>query len=229
MFTIKAFSFNKSTPDEQNEYIKVSSLIGDGSVLDRRKDRNERRITADRRKMLAKFFSKIDKRVLKKRRDLSIRRDSDQELTEAVENIDELELNANTIKGLIREQMDVIERIGDLSTSAKEMEPQEIKDHLQELSCDIRFQNKKEQHFLRLYVGKEVINVNEDVGKSLSELHSDSYTSNSRVLKLMDKYQTADISTKNIGFFLLDLSMIHEKLRENLNMKQSHLYPKYLA
>ena len=229
MFTIKAFSFNKSTPDEQNEYTKVSSLIEDGSVLDRRKDRNERRITADRRKMLAKFFSNLDKRVLKTRRGLSTRRDFDEELPEVVENIDELELSASTVKGLVREQMDVIESIGELSTSAKEMEPHEIKDLLQELSCDIRFQNKKEQHFLRLYVGKDVKNNKEDVGGSLSELHSDSYTSNSYVLKLMDKYQNAEVTTKNIGFFLLDMSMIHEKLRENLNMKQSHLYPKYLA
>lgn len=228
MFTIKAFFLNKNTLDNQSEYTKVSSLLEDSSVLNRRKDRHERRITADRRKMLADFFSKTDRRALKTRRELSIRRDFDRELTGVVESIDELELSASTVKGFIREQVDIIEKIGDLSTSAKEMESHEIKELLQELSSDIRLQRQKDQYFLRLYAEKEIINLEGEAVIPLSELHSESYTISSQVLKLLDKYQIVEISTKNIGFFLLDMSLIHEKLSESLNMKQSYLYPKYI-
>lgn len=225
---IKAFSFKKSNPDKQSEYTKVSYFIKDGSVLDRRKNRKDRRITADRRKNTDTFYPHKDRRVLKTRRGLSTRRNSDKRLTDVAENIDALELNANSVKELIQEQMDVIEKIGGLSISAKEMESHEIKRFLQKLSCDIRFQNKKEQHFLRLYIDKVVINIS-NIGGGLSELHSDNFTKNSQILELVNKYQTADISKKTIGGFMLDMTTVHEKLRECLNIKQSHLYPKYLT
>ena len=60
--------FHSALSARDNDYIPASTLIKEGSVLDRRKKRNERRTNADRRVGLSKIVSTLDRRKQGERR-----------------------------------------------------------------------------------------------------------------------------------------------------------------
>ncbi len=227
MFGINKFS-SKKAQDIEGEYVAVSSLIEEGSALDRRKPRNDRRLNPDRRKILGSFVLGEEHRVIKYRREVSSRRDTDLKTTESIEDVDELELTANNVQALIREQILFIEKIDKLSLSVKELELQGIKGKIQEFVAAVRFQVKKEQHFLRLYLDKDVKDyADEDTGNSLSDFNTDIYNVSAQVLQLLEKYTVTKAKKENVGFFLMDMNNIRGKLSHCLERKQKHLYPKY--
>ncbi len=75
MFTEKILSSIKNSPDEQEEYIKVSSLL-EGTVLDRRKETGSRRLAFGRRGMPDTMSARSDKRMHDTRRIKKDRRKS---------------------------------------------------------------------------------------------------------------------------------------------------------
>jgi hypothetical protein len=227
------FGINKSSNQNAkntDEYIAVSSLIEDGTVLDRRKPRNDRRLNPERREILGGFISGVENRVVKIRRKVSSRRDFDQTSKDVVENIDDLELTASNVQGLIREQILLIEKIGKLSISVKEKEFQGIKEKIQKYTEEVRLHVQKEQHFLHLYLDIEIKDYSgEEIGSSLSDFNSDIYTVSGQVLQLLEKFTVSEVKDENAGFFLMDMNKVRGKLSTCLEKKQNHLYPKYFA
>jgi len=228
MFSISSFLPKKSHSGDLDGYVKVSSMIEEGSVLDRRKYINKRRLLVDRRTILGGFFSGVEKRILEQRRVSFTRRESNQEENEIIETVEGLSLNENNLALLIKEQVAVIKKIGELSLSAKNLEFGETKEQIQQVSRVIRFQVKKEQHYLHLHLARGVNDFNDEAGASLSDIHSENYNTSDRVLQLLEKHQITDLSTSSVGFFLLDMNIVLEELKGCLEKKQSYLYPKYL-
>ncbi len=227
MFGISKLS-SKKTQDTDDKYIPVSSMIEEGSALDRRKPRNNRRLNPDRRKLLNSFFVSEEKRSIKHRREISSRRASELQSTGTIDNIDELQLTTSNIQALIREQIFFIEGIDELSLSVKEMAFQGVQDKTQEYVDAVRSQVKKEQHFLRLYIDKDVkYYEGEEAGSSLSDFNTDIYDVSNQVLQLLEKYTVTKVKEENAGFFLMDMKILRDKVSHCLERKQNHLYPKY--
>ncbi len=218
----------KKPQNNGNEYVTISSIIEEGSVLDRRKPRNDRRLHPDRRKILGTFVADEEQRIVKYRREIQSRRGSDLKKDETIENIDEMELTENNIQTLIREQILFIEELDKLSLSVKEMEFQGVKEEIKKYVASVRFQVKKEQHFLRLYIDKDAKDLtDEETVNSLSDFNTDIYNVSAEVLQLLEKYSVKEVKANNAGFFLMDMNNLRTKLTHCLERKQNHLYPKY--
>ena len=231
MFAISRSS-PKRTKKEVDEYIKVSSLITEGSTLDRRKVREERRLTVERRKVFSSLFSGEEKRENKleqRRKDLD-RRNIDQLSSEVVACADKLKLNETSINALINEHSIIVKRLEALLSLKKEVGFNHIEDKVRDVYVDIQTLMQKEEYFLCFYleINKEKLN-EVHIEKLLSIINTDISKLSEEIVQLVEKYRLAKVNQTNIGFIQLDMGIIREKLSACLVKKKLNLYPIYIT
>ncbi len=228
MFGINRSSSKGTKSDE--EYIKISSLIKEGSTLDRRKIEKERRLSTNRRKIFSSLFTGFEKRnKLKQRREVSCRRD-DVEGNQVIESIDSLALNEKTINTLISEQVFIIKELNELLSLVKEKGFINIEEKLYQVYSNINNIMQKEEYFLCLYLDKNKGKISDvHIEKLLSIINSDISKLSNDVVRHMERYRIAKINQSNIGFVQLDMGIINAKFSACLENKIKHLYPIYIT
>jgi hypothetical protein len=210
-----------------DEYIKVSSLI-EGSSIDRRKEREERRLSFKRRKMFSSSLYAGEERrenKLEDRRKKTDRRDGD---CEAIKSVDELKLNSSSINTLIEEQKMTMKRLDKLLSLKKSEDFSHIEDKVKDVYIDIQSLMVKEEYLLCLYLETNKEKLTEvHIERLLSIIHTDISKLSDGVVQLVEKYRLAQVNQKNVGFVQLDMSIILNKFSACLEKKEALLYPIY--
>jgi len=172
MFTISRLFSKNNNINVQDQYIKIASLIEEGSVLDRRKLSNDRRDTIERRVRLRNAFYGLDKRCDNNRRSASGRRmeeSLEKNADESVNNGREAP-NLNDVEILVRDQLEIIKRISELSSAAKINEFQGIKEKIRDISFKVKSITREEEKLLYLSFDKNVKDSSEKTDNSLTEI-----------------------------------------------------------
>ena len=229
MFTISRLFSKNNNIDVQDQYIKVASLIEEGSVLDRRKLSNDRRNTIERRVRLRNAFSGLDKRCDNNRRSASSRRMEEpleKNAYESVDNDREIQ-NLNDVEILVRDQQEIIKKVSELSEVAKLNEFQGIEEKIRDIRFKVKSITCEEEKLLYLSFDKNVKHSSEQTDKSLAEILFYIHDVSDQVLEYLDRHYDSGVTEASVGFFLLDMNIVYETLKQILNKKQEHLYPMY--
>jgi hypothetical protein len=228
MFTISRLFSKNNNIDVQDQYIKVASLIEEGSVLDRRKLSNDRRNTIERRVRLRNAFYGLDKRCDNNRRSLSRRMEKSLEnnIKENTDNGRETQ-NLNDVEILVRDQLEIIKKVSELSEVAKLNEFQGIEEKIRDIRFKVKSITSEEEKLLYLSFDKNVKHSNDKTDKSLTEILFYIHDVSDQVLEYLDRYYYPGVTKESVGFFLLDMNIVYEALNQILNKKKEHLYPMY--
>ncbi|MEE9310193.1 MAG: hypothetical protein V3U64_04175 [Cocleimonas sp.] len=228
MFSLKKSSHDNDLKDS-GEYIKVSALL-EGSSVDRRKPKKERRLTLERRKTFSSLFLGSEKRVdkLEKRRKAIDRRNEDDE-SGTTSLTDVLSLDNFGIKILVNQHFIIAKKINRLLELGKNEEFNRL-DHMVQDVCDaIHSLMEKEEYFLCLYLDKNKKTLTEvHIERLLSIVHNDISALSDDAMALVEKNKAVRIDQNNFGFIKLDMINVREMLGKCLVKKKSNLYPIYI-
>ena len=230
MFALNRLFSKNIDLDTQDQYTKVASLIEEGSVLDRRKISNDRRTSIERRVRLRDAFHGEDKRNEDDRRSASNNRRTGEPLENGagkdLDNNNEAQ-DLSNVDILVRDQMEIIENISELSEAARANEFEGIKEEIRDISFKVKSITKEEEKLLYLSFDKNVENTSEKTDKSLTEILFYIHDVSDQVLEYLNRYSNSGVTDANVGFFLLDMNIVYEALSQILNKKKEHLYPMY--
>ncbi len=227
------FAIKKSLAEniEEDQAIKVSFLIEDHAVLERRKTRDERRLPVERRKTFSSLYRGHNKRQTKlgQRRKAISRRDIDQGSFTIDEDINKLALNAVSINNLINDQMRIVKKISQILPFKKGLKFSQLENGIQDIYTEIKLLMQKEEYLLCLYLEANNSKLTiVHIDKLLSIINTDISKLSDEVMQFVDKYYTSTVNDKNIGFIQLDMNAIRKKLIICLYKKKKHLYPIYI-
>ena len=222
MFSMRGLLSGVKKPKD-DEYIEVSSFIETGSALDRRKKNQDRRTPELRRRSFSEIISGIEKRLHAERRLTFGRRSTDDSSNSRVDDIE-----LTDVEVLVKEQKIILDKINQLSSSAKALDFHILSGELQKLMLDIKYLLKKEEQLLHLSLdlngaGED----NADIKKTLIKLEQYLFKTSDQVLEILGKHQYNKINAANVGAFLLNMASISKILKKSLEQKESYLYPLY--
>ena len=230
---ITMFATNKIATKkiEEDQYIKVSSLMEDNAILNRRKTLNERRLPLERRKAFSSLYAGDNKRdfELEQRRKAICRRDIDQRSHKTKEKIDNLELNAASINSLIEGQMHIVKKMSKLLPFKNGLGFCQADTIIRMIYDDIKSLMQKEEYLLCLYLktNNDVLSKLE-IDRLLSIINNDISQLSDELMEMVGKYYIAKINETNFGFVQLDMNTVREKIIICLYKKKKHLYPIYI-
>lgn len=230
---ISRFFSKNSDLDVSDQYTKVASFIEEGSVLDRRKRSNDRRSSIERRVRLCDAFSGLERRSNNERRSISSRRageslekDADKSTDKSVDNGKESQ-SLNNVEILVRDQMEIIKNISELSAVVKTNEFQGVEEKIRDISFKVKSIAREEEKLLYLSFDKNVKSASEKTDKSLAEILFYIHDVSDQVLEYLDRYYYSGVTEASVGFFLLDMNLVNKALDQILSKKKEHLYPMY--
>lgn len=208
MFQIKRL-FAAKDDTEKEQYIPASSLIEEGSVLDRRK------VYADRRVSNSKIVPSWDRRKLRDRR--KKKKIEGNLVDPKARNFVEILENAYN---------SVIDSLKKLSLVAKEEDYFTISELLDDFQDKIEAYLRKEEEILYLFINSVSKQSSKEKEEILTIFNKLIYQAGEEVLHSLEFY-AGNINNTNIEEFKQTIDRSLELLADNFQQKQTHLYRIY--
>jgi len=208
MFQIKRL-FTPKQSTENNQYIPASSLIEEGSVLDRRK------IVADRRTTKSKIKPSWDRRVIRDRR----------RKNKIEGNLVDPQAN-NFVEILEQAYKSVVIALNKLNIAADAEDYIEMSELLDNFQDKIEAYLRKEEEILYLFINSVNKQSSKEKDEILNIFYKLIYQTGEEVLHSLEFY-AGNITHKNVDEFRQKIDKALELLEENYRQKQSHLYRIY--
>ena len=217
--------FHSALSARDNDYIPASTLIKEGSVLDRRKKRNERRTNADRRVGLSKIVSTLDRRKQGERR-----RNNDRRCTQGDRQKKEInagETTLSVVNTLIAEQQALSKITKKMIVSAELMNYKVLNKRIKKLNLAVKAHLCREEDTLHCYLEAVTKGSNKEYDDCLKTLSRYIFTPGEELIEKLSQYTKSNVDSGSVSQFLLDMYRISDILDEALIQKNEHLYSLY--